>query len=297
MSDASLHEAVQRRDASALWRAVDGYRNAAGDRALVPTTTLNALLRSAVLSDAPECVVVLATRCGADINTTDFVQRSLLWQAAGRSSELVAAVLRCSVADVNAMSPSGDYGTALINAARAGLCDNVRLLLDAGADANLATPGSRDTPLIASVKMHDRPAVVRLLLERGAHANAADARGMTPLHWAADYCRPRSARVLLLHHADCAAKNDLQLTPLDVAKRLRRPDDPVVALLAVHPRQGVRDLIFRVCVGLHELELPVLVLLEIVEHAAADSRLAMFLPKYHTLWECAKKIRHGGRSS
>lgn len=298
MTDAELHEAVQRRDADALWRGIDAYRNQAGDRALVPPTTLNALLRSAVLHDAPACVTVLATRCGADINAVgDFMQRSLLWQAAARSVELVDAVLRGGAVDIDAMSPSGEYGTALMCAARAGNCETVQRLLEAGANANLATPGARDTALIACVKMHDRPAVVRLLIERGgARVNDADARGMTPLHWAADLGRPRSARLLLLHHADCAAKNEQQLTPLDIAKRFRRPDDPVVALLTVHPRQGIRDLIFRICVGLHELELPVLVLCEIVEHAAAESRLAMFLPKYHTLWACAKKIRHAARS-
>jgi ankyrin len=70
----------------------------------------------------------------------------------------------------------------LLYAARDGRVDAARLLLDAGADVNLADPNAI-TPLISAI-VNNRVEVARLLVERGADINAADWYGRTPL-WSA----------------------------------------------------------------------------------------------------------------
>ena len=67
-------------------------------------------------------------------------------------------------------------------------------------------------------------AVIALLLEVGADANAVDAGGNTPLHFVAYWMEEaaihsRTARLLLKHGAHLDAANRLQETPLDVWKK------------------------------------------------------------------------------
>ncbi len=256
----------------------------------MPPTTVAALLRSAVVSDAVACVTFLVNECNADVvNARDFVDRSLLWQAAVRSPALVETLLKCRGIDVNAMDSAGLYGTPLMHAARSGSKENVRLLLDAGADANLCTPSTRETALIVAVKAHDQSTLVRMLLGAGARVNDCDAKRRTAMHWAANFCRDRCARTLLVFGADCSLVDDRNDTPLMLAQRLRRAHDPVLSLLHVPPRQQMRSLLFKIAVALKDLELPVLLVLLIFEQAAHP--LQEFMPTMHVQWEIARKVR------
>jgi len=72
--------------------------------------------------------------------------------------------------------------TALLYAARDGRPDEAKLLLTAGANANLADPNGI-SPLLMSV-LNGHLDVAQFLLDRGAGINAADFWGRTPL-WAA----------------------------------------------------------------------------------------------------------------
>lgn len=85
--------------------------------------------------------------------------------------------------------------TPLHQAARHGLADVARLLLDAGAD-----PDARNrwglVPLHYAARFGHVP-VARLLLARGARPDAAAAGGQTPLDWAICFERRDVARLLL----------------------------------------------------------------------------------------------------
>lgn len=85
----------------------------------------------------------------------------------------------------------------------------VRLLLDHGADVNAATlPGVEteafmrdvrtkgETPLHRAAAYGD-PAILELLLERGADRQARDVHGASPLSWASEHLRPRAILDLL----------------------------------------------------------------------------------------------------
>lgn len=94
--------------------------------------------------------------------------------------------------------------TALMWAARAGSVDAARALLDGGADPDAHDDRNGWTALFHAIhKRH--PPVVRLLLERGANANARTGL-QTPLIMAAADPDPIYVTLLLAHRADPAAR-------------------------------------------------------------------------------------------
>ena len=145
-------------------------------------------------------------------------QTALMWAAAQADADVVR-VLLAHGADVGARSDShllpvsrgdGDPfeqyvmeaqrgSTPLLFAARNGRIENVRLLLDAGADVNEAAPNGQSALVTASFSGQGELAA--FLLERGANPNAADA-GYTALHTAVLRGDLRLAKALCAHGAD-----------------------------------------------------------------------------------------------
>ncbi|HEV3061968.1 MAG TPA: ankyrin repeat domain-containing protein [Vicinamibacterales bacterium] len=127
-------------------------------------------------------------------------QTALMWAAANAQQEIVRALLVAG-ADVRARSQlthltvnradpndiytgvvgeiPGGRSTPLLFAAAGGSAEITKLLLDAGADANEASPAGESALLIAVHSGHDDCAT--LLLQRGADPNASGA-GYTALH-------------------------------------------------------------------------------------------------------------------
>jgi uncharacterized protein len=100
---------------------------------------------------------------------------------------------------------------ALCKTGRAEYDDILKLLLDAGADPNVATkPGVEtaafmrdvrtkgDTPLHRAAAFGSERAIT-LLREKGAVVDARDANGETPLSWASWHLRPRPILRLLTY--------------------------------------------------------------------------------------------------
>ena len=81
--------------------------------------------------------------------------------------------------------------------------ETIRLLLEAGADANQYVPRDDDTPLLHAVKK-GKTGLCDLLLQHGASPTLRNKRGMTCLH------------VAVKHHALGALKLLLQLDVIDV---------------------------------------------------------------------------------
>ena len=90
---------------------------------------------------------------------------------------LLSLVASQALADTNGLTP-------LMRAAARGDAAQVTTLVAAGADVNLAHAEVRLTPVMfAAYFGHD--AVVQLLLEKGARANAKDGAGASAVDWAA----------------------------------------------------------------------------------------------------------------
>ncbi|MGZ5446001.1 MAG: ankyrin repeat domain-containing protein [Thermoanaerobaculia bacterium] len=94
-----------------------------------------------------------------------------------------------------------------------------RWLIEKGADVNApAENAQRVAPVHAAAAACDRE-TMRMLLERGADANARQQLDYTALHGAASRGDIEMAKLLLAHGADRNAKASDGMTPADVARK------------------------------------------------------------------------------
>jgi cytohesin len=163
-----------------------------------------ALLRAAQNGCAD--VVEALLQAGADVNKADDDGFAPLSAAA---SARIATMLIERGADVNAANRFG--GTALLLAAQEDRADVVETLLLAGADANKA-----DEKRLAPLSVAASAAIATMLIEHGAHVNAANRSCETALQIAAVEGRADVVEALVQAGADVMADVSGRL-PLTVA--------------------------------------------------------------------------------
>ena len=152
-----------------------------------------------------------------------------LARAAARND---VAALRHLLDDGHVADERDDSWTPLIWAARSGSVDAINVLLDSGADVNLAgsTGDNWDATPLQHAILERQPAVVRLLLDRGADLNRGTSRSLTPLFLAAGDTDPAIVQLLLAHGADPSVENEDGATPLSravSAGTFNGPDRPM----------------------------------------------------------------------
>lgn len=140
---------------------------------------------------------------------------------------LGAALLMASACDAQAPD------SPLIQAARGGQLDTIKLLLDSGADVNQPGPTGDDweaTPLQHAILARQSGAV-RLLLDRGADPNRVGSpNAPAPLLLAAGDTDPTFVNLLLAGGANPAIESDSGATPLSHAVSagpISGPDRPM----------------------------------------------------------------------
>lgn len=114
-------------------------------------------------------------------------------------------------------TPTAEGETAAMMAALRGNLEWTRMLLERGAALN--RPGWAPLHYAAS---GPEVAVVRLLLERGAHIDAVSPNGTTALMMAARYGSFDSAELLLARGADTRLRNQRALSAADFARAAGR---------------------------------------------------------------------------
>jgi ankyrin len=144
----------------------------------------------------------LLLKYGAQVNAVERWrgQTALMWAAAQKQPAMVAELVKAG-ADVNARStinnwerqvtaepraiyrPAGGL-TPLLYAAREGCVECARMLVDAGAEINLADP-EKISPLLMAV-MNGQWDTAQYLIKKGANPNQFDFWGRAPLYAAVD---------------------------------------------------------------------------------------------------------------
>ena len=113
------------------------------------------------------------------------------------------------------MSSQRDLDQALFDAAAEGRLEEIRSLLDRGANIN-AVDSDNNTPLHwASGNGHHQ--CIELLLDRGANIDAVDSDNNTPLHWASINGHHQCVELLLDRGANINAVTTDNYTPLHYA--------------------------------------------------------------------------------
>src|ERR1700758_110438 len=156
---------------------VEKLLKAGADPNGAPTGT-PVLMTAASTGDVDTVKSLLAHGANVNAKETARGQTALMWAVAEKHPE-VARVLIDHGADVHLHSTSGF--TPLLFAAQQGDLDAARMLLEAGANVNEAAPEDGSTLIVATQSGHE--ALALFLLEKGADPNAADAYGITALHY------------------------------------------------------------------------------------------------------------------
>jgi ankyrin repeat protein len=135
--------------------------------------------------------------------------------------EALRELLLADPTQVNAVASDGF--TPLGLAAFFGQPGAAHLLLDQGADPNIASQNAMRVAPLHSAVAAQRLDISEELLQRGAAVNATQADDFTPLHEAAQNGQVAMVELLLAHGADLSARKSDGQTPLDVAEAHGQP--------------------------------------------------------------------------
>lgn len=184
----------------------------------------------ALEADNPVVIGQLLER-GFDPNTPNPNGVPALMAALKVSAPNVAALL-VRHPDLKVEVRNAQDESPLMLAALRGYAELCALLIERDADVNK----SGWAPLhYAATASHI--AVMQLLLDQHAYIDAASPNGSTPLMMAAMYGNASAVKLLLEAGADPTIKNDLGLTAIDFAERVKKTDSTTIIAAFIRARR------------------------------------------------------------
>jgi ankyrin repeat protein len=162
---------------------------------------------------------------GADINAKGTFNKTPLIISLERRNNKLIKLLIDNGANLNLAA--GSLGETPLLIAISNREDGITLmLLDKGADPNISSRGSRKHPIIELIKAGDSYKSFDIMLNKVVDINAATNHyNETALHYAAAAYDTYYLKRLLEKGANIEAKNNRGLTPLHMAVRASRPDN------------------------------------------------------------------------
>lgn len=141
--------------------------------------------------------------------------------ALGRTDDVLAAITE----DESLLSAKSKDGFTLLHlACFFGSDDGVKMLLEQGAEPNVATENEMKVMPLHSAIAAGRRHAVNMLILAGADVNARQQAGFTPLHGAANRGDLDMIKALLDAGADPFTRSETGETALEIAKRVGKPD-------------------------------------------------------------------------
>ncbi|OYQ40407.1 hypothetical protein CHU94_14070 [Rhodoferax sp. TH121] len=181
-------------------------------------------------ADNPVVVAQLLER-GFDPNTPNPKGVPALIAALKVPAPKVASLL-VRQPDLKVEARNAQDESPLMLAALRGYLEVCALLIERDADVNK----SGWAPLhYAATESHI--AVMQLLLDQHAYIDAASPNGTTPLMMAAMYGNASAVKLLLEAGADPTIKNDLGLTAIDFAERVKNTDSTTIIAAFIRARR------------------------------------------------------------
>ena len=196
-----------------------------------PETGRTPLMTAVALSDTPRVSALLASK--ADPDTADANGLRAIHFAAGDPDPALLRTLIVAGADVNAKGRSGK--TPIMEAARLGLPQNVKILADAGADLSKHDDLDRNVVMFGAMAKQSSLNIVKYLLENGAPDFTFTDKGDTPLFLAIDYGNTDTALFLLDHIEQFVGNQGIKAGPVEVEYTIfnRYNEATVIGILAM----------------------------------------------------------------
>jgi len=176
----------------------------------------------AVSYNHPDMVTQLL-EYGADVYFVGEKKQNALDIARGKSFSRIEQLLLNPQVKHNIKQVKQINQERLLQSVSRGQPEQVRALLDQGADINVKENKSGQTPLI-SASIKQRKNLVQLLLDKGADVHARDINGETALMAAAEKGNTSIVKMLLEKGADINTKNKQGQTPLLKVAQKENPD-------------------------------------------------------------------------
>jgi len=151
----------------------------------------------------------------ADVLLEAGIELNIFEASATGRIDRVGALIAQDARLVNAIAADGFYPLGL--AIFFGHQETARLLIESGADVNMAARNAMKVRPLHAAAAARQLELSKLLIERGAEVNAPQQSGFTPLHEAAATGQMELARLLVAHGANLNDRSDAGKTALTLA--------------------------------------------------------------------------------
>lgn len=177
-----------------------------------PETGRTPLMTAVALADAPRTSALLAAH--ADPEAADENGVRAIHFAAGEPDPALLRTLIVAGADINAGGRTGK--TPVMEAARLGMIQNVRILIDAGAKLDVRDDLDRNVVMFAAMAKRSSLDIVKLLHESGAPDFSFTSKGDTPLFLAIDHGNTDTALYLIDRIEQFAGNQGISAGPVEI---------------------------------------------------------------------------------